>query len=189
MICEKKIAYAKSLAKMAKVLYENSASIDNDKIITHAIAEALFQAGPIYSGLMSKECKDLPAAKMTNEHFFPRKRSADLIMDQIKKGKSVKRITNIALSRTRVHRVTPAQNQYLRKFQNAGYSNWQQEYAAANIELIPYERKNAYTYIVEGQQYNSLQEIAKKYNMTPDGARYRVLSKSNKFTDWNRKKL
>ena len=57
MICEKKIAYAKSLAKMAKVLYENSASIDNDKIITHAIAEALFQAGPLYSGLCLKSVK------------------------------------------------------------------------------------------------------------------------------------
>jgi len=188
MTCEKKIAYAKSVAKMAKVLHENADQVGNDKIITHAIAEALFQAGPIHSGLMSKECKNLPAAKMTNEHFFPRKKSADLIMEQVKKGKSVNRITNIILSRTRVHRVTSTQNHYLRKFQGGNYTNWQEEYAAAGIELIPFERKNAYTYTVEGEQFSTLGEAAEKYGLTPDGARYRFVSKSKKFSNWKREK-
>ncbi len=188
MTCEKKIAYAESVAKMAKVLYENVNQIGSSKMITHAIAEALFQAVPIHSGLMSKECEDLPAAKMTKEHFFPRKKSADLIMEQVKNGRSVNRITNIILSRTRVHRVTSIQNHYLRKFQGGNYANWQEEYAAAGIELIPFERKNAYTYTVESEQFSTLGEAAKKYGLTPDGARYRFVSKSKKFSNWKREK-
>jgi hypothetical protein len=72
------------------------------------------------------------------------------------------------------------------------YPTWQDQYAAAGIELVPYikKTKKKYVYIIHGIEYNNLSAAAVKNNCTEADVYYRcVTSKSKKYCDWKVRKL
>ena len=165
----------------------DSGKLRNEEMCLHLIHEALHNVPSIFSGLVSDKTEGMPLSKMTKEHFFSRKKSARKIFEQIRKGKSLERLTLLVMSRARVHRVTKQENLDLIPYQhNPEYITWQSEYKAVGINLIPYVRKGSYTYVVEGKIYDSVNELANAYGMSTAGVVGRCKSKSVKFREWTR---
>lgn len=173
----------------AKVMIDalDNGTLRNEEMCLHLIHEALHNVPSIFSGLVSEKTEGMPLAKMTKEHFFSRKKSARKIFEQIRKGKSLERLTLLVMSRARVHRVTKQENLDLIPYQHdPEYTTWQSEYKAVGINLIPYVRKGSYTYVVEGKIYDSVNELANAYGMSTAGVVGRCNSKSVKFREWTR---
>ena len=73
---------------------------------------------------------------------------------------------------------------------NYDHLHWTKAYKAAGIKLVPFVPRNKkYVYNIAGIEYNSIQEPAKQFDITPEVARYRVNSTSAKWSDWNKVKI
>jgi len=151
---------------------------------TGLIAEAIHRVKPIHTGLIS-EAANKKGVKICKEHYFGRLASAKLIMKKIAERKwSDKRLVQFIRSRSRVHYTTSAENQELRKYDHL---YWTKAYKAAGIKLVPFiPRNKKYVYNIDGLEYNSIQDAAQKYSISPELARYRCDSKSKKWTGWKK---
>lgn len=178
-----------TLARIAIAAYESHKDNDEDfKFVTGLIAEGLHRTPPIHTGLISEECANRDkGARKTKEHYFGRLQSAKIIMDQIAQCKSFDRIVAVVKSRSRVHYTTPEENTRLKKY---GHLFWREAYEQAGIKLIPYVKANKkYVYIIENVVYNSINEVAEKYQIQPATAYGRVVSKSKNFKEWKRERI
>ena len=157
------------------------------QFVTGLIAEGLHRMKPIHTGLISVAASD-KGVKICKEHFFGRLASAKIIMQKIAEGKwSDERLVLLIMSRSRVHYTTSKENMILR---NYDHLHWTKAYAAAGIKLVPFVPRNKkYVYNIAGIEYNSIQEPAEKFEITAEVARYRVNSKSTKWSDWNKAKI
>jgi len=177
---------SENLAKIAFSLYESFYD-DPDTLAfaTGLVAEGLHRIKPRHTGLISKEAS-VKGVQICKEHFFGRQASAELIMDQIHKGKSVDRIVAIISSRTRVHYTTQKQNMILR---NYSHLHWRKAYKEAGITLIPYIRKSQkYMYKVDDVLYNTPKDVCNIYNITPQILNARCMAK-RKWRTWNRERI
>lgn len=129
--------YAKNLIKIYKGLKN---SPDGDRLFVDIVRHTIFDKKPIRSGLVSESGSNLGITELTKEHFYPRKKTADLILKKLKHGHiSPERLCLLIMSRCRVHLVTPEENQRLRKFQtDENIKTWRHEYEAAGIKLVPW---------------------------------------------------
>ena len=161
------------------------ADTKHEKMVLGLVAELLFRLKPANEQKMiSVKANELPAFKRCKEHYFGRKASADLIFYQIDKGISKRRLVAIIKSRTRVHLTTSKENMILRKY---SHLHWREAYRQAGIQLIPYHR-NKYVYIVDGIEYNDMDEVTQKFNISKAAAAARFTSqaKKGKYQGWKR---
>lgn len=175
----------KMLLDVARVNYEAFKDHpEHLQFVTGLIAEGLHRQKPIHTGLIS-EAANKKGVKICKEHYFGRLASAKLIMKKIAERKwSDKRLVQFIKSRCRVHYTTSQENMVLR---NYDHLHWTKAYKAAGIKLVPFVPRNKkYVYSIDGVVYNSIQDAAQKYNITPELARYRCDSKSKKWTEWKK---
>lgn len=161
------------------------AGTEHEKMVIGLLAEALHRIKPANQNKMiSTKANELPASKRCKEHYFGRKASADLIFYQIDKGVSKERLIAIIKSRSRVHLTTSQENMLLR---NYSHLHWREAYRQADIQLIPYHR-NKYVYIVDGIEYNDMNEVTKKFNISnaAAAARFTSQAKKGKYQGWKR---
>ena len=180
-----------SIAQTAKYMVDglDEGILPDEDLCAHLISEALHNAPARWTGLVSEKTEGMPLVKMTKEHFFSRKQSSRLLFEQIRKGKSIKRLTSIIMSRVRVHRVTKQENIDLIPFQHDNnYKTWQQEYKAAGINLVKYVRKNSYTYYVGDKKYDSSKQISDEYGISTAAVNHRCDTHTAKFSEWRRVK-
>lgn len=150
-------------------------------LVTGLLAEGLFRMPAIHSGYISEEANS--TGQKCKEHYWGRKGSADMIMIQINKGKSFKRIVALIKSRARVHYTTSQENNYLKSYGNLF---WRDAYKKAGIKLILYQdQRQKYHYSVHGVIFKTKDEVTKKYNIDGFTSDYRCRSKSKKWLDWN----
>jgi len=178
------------LAKMSITLHAaHGADPDERERAIGLITDGYYQCKPIHSGLVSKNAQHLTVAKITKDHFYSRKRSARKIFEMMDAGASIEELYDFIVLSCSVHYVTKRENLDLIPFQKniKDYPTWQEQYAAAGIELVPYVKKNArkYVYIINGIEYKSLTEAAAVHNCSDANVYYRcVTSKSKKYSDW-----
>lgn len=150
-------------------------------------AEGIYRVPIKYSGFISKAALTMkeknPQYIPTKEHYFGRRASADKIYEQLEKGKTVKRIFNVIMSRSRVHYTTAAENELLKKY---SHLPWRDAYKAAGIELVPYRPKRGRQ--PKGVQfkdivYNSPSEAAKAVGKSTQTIRNYCIDQ-NKM-EWN----
>ena len=175
---------------LARIAFSNAKHLKDDllalKFMTGLIAEGLHRMRFIHTGLVS-EAASVRGVKICKEHFFGRQRSAEIIMDQIAKGKSFERIVALIKSRSRVHYTTAKENMRLREYSDI---HWKKAYELAGIKLIPFERRgNKYVYKVEGICYNSLSDIADAYNLDEKIVKRNCTSLAKKWKEWNRERI
>lgn len=158
------------------------------------IAEEIKRAPNTYSGLISIE--GMKQKNPTLDHFTGRKASGRLILKKIMAGHSVERIAAILAWSTRVHRVSRAENEALKKVDTKkvikSRRDVEWEYSRAVSPMVPYtpRRKQKYVYTIYGVVYNSTSDAASAHNCSERDIYYRcVTSKSKKWSDWKRKKL
>jgi len=176
------------LLDVAKVNYHSFKDKPDELLfVTGLIAEGIHRMKPIHTGLIS-EAANKKGVKICKEHYFGRLASAKLIMKKIAEGKwTDERLVRLIKSRSRVHYTTSEENQILR---NYDHLYWTKAYKAAGIKLVPFVPRNKkYVYIIDGVEYNSIQEAAKKYDITPSVAVYRCNSKSKRWVKWGRVKI
>ena len=187
---EKEMCNYNSLAILARSLYDTSK--DNEHLRERAagmISDGIFQCKAIHTGLVSENASELKASECTKEHFFSRKASARKIFDLFDRDWGIERVTGFIKSRSRVHYTTKEENMYLRKFQGGEkYKTWHQQYEAANIKLVPYEKKTKqYIYKVDKVCYNNLNEVANAFKLSQETVRKRFIR--NEWKDWTRNEI
>jgi hypothetical protein len=158
------------------------------------ITDGLYQCKAVHSGLVSKSAEHLTVSKLTKEHFYSRARCAVKIFQMLDDGTSENQLVDFIIEACSIHYVTKRENIDLIPFQKniKDYPTWQEQYAAAGIELVPYVKKSAKknVYIIHGIEYNSLSDGAKANNCKTTDVYYRcITSKSKKYYDWKVRKL
>ena len=174
---------------LAKIAFSFESNFRNDpetlKLGIGLVAEGLHRLKARHTGLISEEASK-KGVQICKEHFFGRQASAEMILDQVRKGKSMCRIIALIVSRTRVHYTTQKQNMILR---NYSHLHWRKAYSEAGIRLIPYVRKSQkYIYKVDGVVYNTPKEVCDKYDITQQTLNARCIAK-RKWSTWNRERI
>lgn len=147
---------------------------------TGLVAEGIHRLKKVHTGMISENA--VISGNYCKEHYWGRKASAKLIMDQIAKGKSFKRIVAIIKSRQRVHFTTSYENRKLVKY---SHLFWREAYKQAGIKLERYiKRSQKYFYKIDGVVYNSKKDAAKVYKIDLKDVQYRCGSSSPKWKDW-----
>jgi len=150
----------------------------------------IFDLGGSYTGYASKTAiqSDLSKSKLTEEHFYPRGKTADYIVNNLMDRSSftISRCIAFLKSRTRVHMTTQRENLDLR---NYDHLPWRQAYAAAGIELVKHEftRKNSYVYNFNGIEYNNLKDMARDHGLSTETVRRRCMNPN--YPDWSRNEV
>ncbi len=183
------------LAKLATTLHTGHGDEPAErKRAIGLITDGLYQCKPVHSGLVSKSAEHLTVSKLTKEHFYSRARCASKIFQMLDAGTTEDQLTDFIIEACSVHYVTKLENTLLVRYQQdtENYPTWQEQYAAAGIELVPYVKKSAKknVYIIHGIEYNSLGEGAAANNCKTTDVYYRcITSKSKKYCDWKVRKL
>lgn len=158
---------------------------------TGIIAEWIHRCPVEWSGLTSKaKLEEIKSgySYCTYDHWHGRKTGGELVFEQIIKGASLNRITYILRSRSRVHKVTKAENNKLKKYdtklkiKGPGQSN--KEYLAAKIELIDPDEILVYNICEIEYSKNSAK---KEFGIDQKELNKRINSKSKKWTLWKKK--
>ena len=197
-----------SFVKMARVLVSSIQNETDEKIIVSMLMSGIFRLPSKFTRLVSIEAAELKYAKRTPEHFYGRTDSAKRLVKELKNNpiRSDKAIIAFIKSRCRVHQVTKEQNNILKAYNIKNPNvHWRQAYADCSIILKPIEKgiytntngittriktSPKYIWTVDGITYNSLKEIASKYNITVEGARFRFFkAKSQEYATWIAKRF
>ena len=148
-------------------------------------AEGIFRVPSVQSGWISKKAlaKKEKNSKYTptKEHYFGRKASANVIFEQIAQGKSIARIRDIILSRSRVHFTTSQENEKLKKH---SHLPWRQAYAKCGIELVPYEGRKIKKISIDGVIYESAKEVSDEFGISLAYVYQRMTGKIKKWSHW-----
>lgn len=158
------------------------------------ITDGIYQCKPVHSGLVSKSAQHLTVSKITKEHYHSRKRCARKIFAMLDEGATEDQLTDFIIEACSVHYVTNAENRLLVRYQKdiENYPTWQDQYAAAGIELIPYVKKSVkkYVYIINGIEYKNVSDVMETYGCTMSTVNNRcVKDKRGKFPTWKRKTI
>jgi len=158
------------------------------------IAEEIKRAPNTYSGLISIE--GIKQKNPTLDHFTGRKASGRLILKKIMAGHSVKRIAAILAWSTRVHRVSRAENEALKKvdtkktIKTRRDVEWEYSQVVSPMVAFTPRRKQKYVYNIYDVVYNSTSEAAAAHNCSEKDIYYRcVTATSKKWSGWKRKKI
>ena len=155
------------------------------------IAEEIKRAPDTHSGLIS--LNGMKQKIPTKDHYTGRKASGRLILKKILAGHSVERIASILAWSTRVHYVSRAENEALKKvgckknIKSRRDVAW--EYQLVVSEMVPFEprRKQKVVYFIDGVEYNSSKEAAEANRCSIQTAINRC--KNPKFPNWIRKEV
>lgn len=165
-----------------------------EKLTITCLADALFKAGREPVRFISEQA-EATRDKVQNyrpcyEHYMGRTESAKAIAKAIQRGKSDKFVLMLIKSRMRGHYTTSEENQILKQIdaKNPGIT-WRQAYEMAGVNLIPWVPQTArkFDYIIEGTTYESISDVADKYDLSLTGVEYRC--KKDTFPDWIRKPI
>lgn len=155
------------------------------------LAEVIQRLPKIVSGMISEKAQKQKGAT-TKDHYFGRKVSGDLILENIVKGASNERVAMIMMSRSRCHEVTSAENTVLKKHDckkkfktKLDIAN---EYRQAGINLISKPPKTVYN--INGIEYSSSKEACEAHNISYQTlyTRCKTKSKKGKYASWTMKK-
>lgn len=146
-------------------------------------AEGIFRVPTKSTGLISEKALELKMSNKkyipTKEHFYGRRGSADLIFEQLQKGKGIDRIRSIILSRSRVHLTTAEENNALKAYDHL---YWRDAYEAVGIKLVPNQhRTKAKKVMVDSNVYDNATETAKAFKISVQT----VYNRINKKDNWN----
>lgn len=158
----------------------------SEKLVVSIIRGQIFHLPDILTGMISIEALDLDWNRRIKEHFYSRTESAKRLIRELiqNPNRSDAALVAFVKSRCRVHQVTSKQNEDLKAYHKINpNTHWRKAYAECGIVLVPHERKRKYIYKVDDVEYNTLQEVADKFNLSLEGARYRFF-KSKKFPKW-----
>jgi len=158
------------------------------------ITDGIYQCKPVHSGLVSKSAAHLTVSKITKEHYHSRKRCARKIFAMLDEGATIDQLTDFIIEACSVHYVTKAENNLLVRYQKdiENYPTWQDQYAAAGIELVPYVKKSVkkYVYIIDGIEYTSSKEVAKAYSVSSATVDHRCTKdRRGNYPEWKRVKI
>lgn len=175
-------------ATAAILLYNDRHKFNNESFWIQLISESIYRTPAIFSGYISESCVGKKLADTTVEHYLSRTISARMVVKAIARGKSFKFITSLIKSRSRVHRTTSEENTRLVPFQQnpEKYPTWRDQYAAAGITLVKYDKPNSYVYMVGGKEYEDISVLAKEYSLSKSGVVYRCNASSEKYKEWKR---
>jgi hypothetical protein len=197
-MCDK-ITMRHNHEKMAEYILNVLKVVKDDEVLLeifkNGLRNQIFDLGEIYTGYASHLAIEtgLSKSKLTSEHMYPRNRSAIQIIDRVLYGKPItkSRLAAWIKSRCRVHITTKDENLALVQLQKDSNYYWRNGYREIGINLEKHEfgRKKKYIYKIHGIEYNSIQDAAQKYSITPELARYRCDSKSKKWTEWKKVKI
>lgn len=156
------------------------------------VAQLIYGQPDEVTNYMSKkllEALDSGSGKVCYEHYFGRKASGRLIIKKVLAGHSIARIAAIIRSRSRVNRVTSAENTRLKKFSSSmdllkTKAQIQHEYNCAGIELV-YVTPKITMYIIDGIEY-SKDEAMEKFDIDYGKlySRCNSTAKRGKYTTW-----
>lgn len=183
------------LAKLATTLHAAHGNEPDERYrAIGLITDGIYQCKPVHSGLVSKSAEHLTVSKITKEHYHSRKRCARKIFAMLDEGATLDQLTDFIIEACSVHYVTKAENHLLVRYQKdiENYPTWQEQYAAAGIELVPYIKKSVqkYVYIIDEIEYKNLNEAAEANNCKITDVYYRcITSKSKKYSNWTVRKL
>lgn len=193
---ERYLDIADEICDMMRPLHEKGKLYRKDVFERRAglIAEEIKRAPNTYSGLISTE--GMKQKNPTLDHFTGRKASGRLILKKIMAGHSVERIAAILAWSTRVHRVSRAENEALKKVDTKKVIKSRKdvawEYSQVVSPMVPFtpRRKQKYVYNICDIVYNSRSEAALALGCTKADVYYRcVTSTSKKWFDWKREKI
>lgn len=155
----------------------------------NGIRNQIWELAEIYTGYCSQEAVDYN--QYTSEHIFPRQKSAELIINALLNGKnfSVKRLTALLMSRSRVHYVTSDENRRLIPAQKFDSYRWRSAYRENNIELVldgnTHRKNKQRSFIVDGLRYETYHDVIEHYSdLVYSQVYYRCNSTSKKWSGW-----
>ena len=113
------------------------------KMAINGIRNQIFDCPSTNSGLVSEKGQHLKKVNLVKEHFYPRQASAHKTFEMLDAGATKDEIVDFIAMVCQVHHVTKEENETLKRYQKigSGYHTWEEQYAAAGITLVPYERK------------------------------------------------
>ena len=123
--------------------------------IFQSIRHQIHDLKPIYSGYASRAAIKMyngRVTKMTKEHYNGRANSARQIIQMIKDKVQYQQLLNFIKKSCNVHYTTPEENMSLVPYQNKENYNWEEAYAAAGIQLIPFNGVKIW-YKIDGIKY------------------------------------
>lgn len=188
---ERYLDIADDLCDMMRPLHEKGKLFKKDVFERRAgiIAEEIKRAPDTHSGLISEE--GMKQKSPTKDHFTGRKASGRLILRKIMAGHSVQRIAAILAWSTRVHYVSKAENEALKKVDTKKSIKSRRdvawEYSQVVSQMMPFvpRRKQKYVYIIDGVVYNTKKEVAAAYNCSVAVVNNRCIKdKRGNYPNW-----
>lgn len=127
--------------------------------------------------------------KVTHEHYITRTNTCRTIANTFLDGNlTEQKLTDIIEEGRMVHFVSEDENLRLRVYQQSDdYPTWQEQYAAAGIELVPDPGtmgNKTYYYIIEGEVFKDKHEVVSKHGISYKTVVSRCRSKNSKWLGW-----
>jgi hypothetical protein len=192
---ERYLDIADDLCLMMRPLHEKGKLHERSVFERRAglIAEEIKRAPNTPSGFISIE--GMKQKTPTLDHFTGRKASGRLILKKIMAGHSVKRIAAILAWSTRVHRVSRAENEALKKVDCKkpikSRKDVAREYELVSAQMVPYKsrRMQKTFFIINGIEYNSAKDVAVAHSCSVNVVYTRCKSNSKTFKNWQKKEI
>lgn len=189
-------------AIVAMAQYEGLKALgyDDDVYVNAAIKlhkDGYYLCPDVNSGMMSPTAHDNALAGKgalnTHDHFRSRTKSSEDFFRHYNEGRfTTEKINRAAAwykSRCRVHTITREENTKLIKYQNdlnLKDKHYSLHYEAVGIkELVPKpDLRNKFVFIIEGEAYNSAQEVADQFGIAVATVHSRC--KNRRFEEWQK---
>ena len=183
-----------SFVRLSRALVQGIENYQDLYMASVFIRNGIFSLPSIKSGLISKNALKLKANKRTPEHFYGRTESALRLIKEITENtnRSDEAIIAFLKSRSRIHYVTQDENMTLRTYNKENPNvHWRKAYQDCGVELVKYipQSPKKYVYFVDDIEYNSINDVAKAYNIGVSGAYNRFVSKSKNYKNWIKEKI
>jgi len=163
---------------------------ESHKLITiNSLRNLIFDLKTIWTGYASKAAikkHNGRISNMTPEHYNPRQRMAEKIVEAVIENRSFDTILELLLDACKIHYVTNEENKKLIPLQRADNYVMEDAYSICKIELVPHTPKRgrkANCVQFRDIVYNSPKEAAKALNVTTQTIRNYCKNENN--IEWN----
>ena len=172
-------------------LFCQSTFLHNDKhytITVNSLRNTIYEMKPIPTGFASKKAIEFFNGKtsaMTKEHFNPRQKMAEKMVNMVKSGASKEEVLEIFMEAVRIHWVHPLENKALIPYQREDDYIAEEAYKKCNIELVEHQSPPRTKLIdVDGTIYESAKLAAQAFDISVQSARNRAAGKVKKYKNW-----
>jgi len=164
----------------------------HELITTNAFRNLIFELKPIYTGYASKsaiELHDGCISKMTPEHFNPRQRMSEKIIDGVKSGISKEILVGMLIEACRINYTTKDENKALEPLQKHKDYVPEEAYSELGIELVLHyggkRGKKPRPLNIDGVFYTDAKYAAEYFSCGVQTVYNRVRNSGKKWSNWN----